>query len=176
MREIAEAAGVSTGNVYHQFKDKEALFQTLLDDYAVIQASSDYPFNKAISEGAFPEDIEKLGEAIRQSYQQHRSYAMLVYVDVIEFDGRHLRRFYESFSSRFETYLQTERGKQSALLFRDGVSPLTAMLFTTRFLVKHFEVEVLFGVPNAYGRPSSDVMREMTDILKYGLFKSPAKS
>ena len=32
MREIAEAAGVSTGNVYHQFDDKEAIFQTLLDE------------------------------------------------------------------------------------------------------------------------------------------------
>lgn len=175
MREIAEAAGVSTGNVYHQFKDKEALFQTLLDDYAVIQASADYPFNKAISDGAFPEDIERLGEAIRESFQQNRAYAMLVYVDVIEFDGRHLRRFYESFTARFEAYLQTERGKQSALLFRDGVSPTTAMLFATRFLIKHFEVEVLFGVANAYGR---DALKEMTDVLKYGLFKgpSPAKS
>ena len=32
MREIAQAAGVSTGNVYHQFADKEAIFRTLLDE------------------------------------------------------------------------------------------------------------------------------------------------
>ena len=51
MREIAEAAGVSTGNVYHQFDDKQAIFQTLLDEYATMVNSPSYPFNKAISDG-----------------------------------------------------------------------------------------------------------------------------
>lgn len=176
MREIAEAAGVSTGNVYHQFKDKEALFQTLLDDYAKMQASPDYPFTKAIAEGAFPEDLDRLAESIRQSFTQTRAHAMLVYVDIIEFEGRHLRQFYVNMNARFEQYLQTERGKRASAMFRDGIQPLTAMQFTTRFLVKYFEVEVLFGVPDHYGRASQDVLREMTDMLKFGLFKPPSKS
>ena len=88
MREIAEAAGVSTGNVSHQFKDKEALFQTLLNDYIAIQRSPEYPFNKAIAEGAFPYDIERFGRAIRESFEQTRAYAMLFYIDVIEFNGQ----------------------------------------------------------------------------------------
>ncbi len=33
MRDIAVAAKVSTGNVYHQFPDKETIFRTLLDEY-----------------------------------------------------------------------------------------------------------------------------------------------
>lgn len=176
MREIAESAGVSTGNVYHQFKDKEALFQTLLNEYAILQASPDYPLNKAISEGAFPEDLEKLADAIRTSFEQTRAQAMLVYVDVIEFEGRHLHQFYQNFTARVQDYLKTERGRQSVALFRPGVSPLTAMQFTTRLLVKYFEVEVLFGVPNPYGRSSKEVLSEMTDMLRYGLFKQPANS
>ncbi|MBP6716676.1 MAG: TetR/AcrR family transcriptional regulator [Acidobacteria bacterium] len=171
MREIAEAAGVSTGNVYHQFEDKEAIFQSLLDEYVVIQASVDYPFNKAIADGAFPDDLEKLGHAIRESFEQTRPYALLVYVDIIEFEGRHLRQFYEGLTARFEAYLQTDQGKQAALRFREGVSPLTAMQFATRFLVKYFEVEVLFGVPDHYGRSSKDVLAEMADVMKFGLLK-----
>lgn len=176
MREIAESAGVSTGNVYHQFKDKEALFQTLLDDFAVTTNSPAYPFNKAINEGAFPEDLAKLADAIRESLVQQRAQSLLVYVDVIEFEGRHLRRFYENLTSRFEAYLQTERGKQSATMFRDGVSPLTAIQFATRFMVKFYEVEVLFGVTNHFGRSSGDVLKEMIEMLKYGLFNAPKKS
>jgi AcrR family transcriptional regulator len=41
MREIAEAAEVSTGNVYHQFKDKEAVFQTLLTEYGEMVSAPD---------------------------------------------------------------------------------------------------------------------------------------
>ena len=33
MRDIAERAGVSTGSVYHHFRDKEPIFQTLLEHF-----------------------------------------------------------------------------------------------------------------------------------------------
>ena len=33
VRDIAERAGMSTGSVYHHFRDKEAIFQTLLDHF-----------------------------------------------------------------------------------------------------------------------------------------------
>jgi AcrR family transcriptional regulator len=32
VREIADKAKVSTGNVYHHFEDKEAIFRALLDE------------------------------------------------------------------------------------------------------------------------------------------------
>ncbi|MEI6244341.1 MAG: TetR/AcrR family transcriptional regulator [Acidobacteriota bacterium] len=173
MREIAEAADVSTGNVYHQFKDKEAVFQTLLDDYAVITSQSDYPLNKAIDAGAFPEDLGALGRAMKLSMEQYRAHALLIYVDVIEFDGKHLRQFYENLTQRFERYLLSERGRQSVSLIRVGVSPLTAMQFTMRFLVKYFEVEVLFGVTNHNGSDSHELLGEMIELLKYGVLAPP---
>lgn len=171
MREIAESAGVSTGNVYHQFKDKEAVFQTLLEDYVNIQKSPDYPFNRAIAEGAFPHDIERLGLAIRESLETTRAHAMLFYIDVIEFNGKHLRQFYVNVNERFEAYLQSERGRDCAKVLRDGVSPLSAMQFTTRSLARYFETEVLFGVPDPYGRTSAEVVKELTDFLKFGIQK-----
>src|SRR5689334_6689237 len=33
VRDIAEAAGLSKGNVYHHFPDKESIFRALLDQY-----------------------------------------------------------------------------------------------------------------------------------------------
>ncbi len=171
MREIAEAAEVSTGNVYHQFKDKEAVFQTLLAEYSAIVSGPEYPFNMAIADGAFPDDLPRLAASLRESLEQNRAHALLVYVDVIEFDGRHLRQFYESLTSKLEGYLATDRGRRSASLLREGVSPLMAMQFTTRFLVKYFEVEVLFGVTNHYGRSSEEVLAAMTNVLQFGLLK-----
>lgn len=171
MREIAESAGVSTGNVYHQFADKEAIFQTLLDEYAEMVGKPDYPFNKAVADGAFPEDLVKLGQAARESLQQTRAHAMLVYVDVIEFEGRHIRRFYENMNDRLNAFLASEAGQHVPGLLREGVVPLTAMQFALRLLYKFFEVEVLFGVTNHFGRDTNDVLADMADTLKYGLLK-----
>ncbi|TAK16338.1 MAG: TetR/AcrR family transcriptional regulator [Acidobacteria bacterium] len=169
MREIAEAAGVSTGNVYHQFEDKEAIFRTLLDEYATIVASPTYPFNKAIAEGLFPRDLFKLGEAIRESLLQTRAHALLTYVDVLEFEGKHLRRFYEDSTSRFEAHLRTPIGQQLAGQLREGVTPLAALQVGTRILFNYFVTEVLFGVSNSFGRDTAQVMNEVTDLLTRGL-------
>lgn len=169
MREIAEAAGVSTGNVYHQFEDKEAIFQTLLDEYAELVSSPSYPFNRAIADGLFPRDLFKLGEAIRESLVQTRAHAMLVYVDVIEFEGKHMSRFYNDSTARFEAYLRTPAGQEMAGQLREGVAPLTALQIGTRFLYNYFITEVLFGVSNNFGRDTRQVMSEVTDMLNSGL-------
>jgi AcrR family transcriptional regulator len=169
MREIAEAAGVSTGNVYHQFDDKEAIFQTLLDDYAEMVASPTYPFNRAIADGMFPRDLYGLGAAIRESLVQTRAHALLVYVDVIEFDGKHMSRFYNDSTARFEAYLRTPAGQAMSSQLREGVAPLSALQIGTRFLYNYFIVEVLFGVSNNLGRDTRQVMSEVTDMLNSGL-------
>ena len=49
IREIAEAAGLSTGNVYPHFPDTEALFRTLLDQYWAAIDQPDFPFNQALA-------------------------------------------------------------------------------------------------------------------------------
>ena len=55
VRDIAEEAGVSKGNVYHHFADKEAIFRELLDVYFGAMSSPEFPFNRALAAGTFPE-------------------------------------------------------------------------------------------------------------------------
>ncbi|HYC59142.1 MAG TPA: helix-turn-helix domain-containing protein, partial [Thermoanaerobaculia bacterium] len=43
MREIAERAKVSTGNVYHHFPDKDAIFRALIDEYLEITETDRFP-------------------------------------------------------------------------------------------------------------------------------------
>src|SRR5215210_1370799 len=81
MRDIAEEAEVSTGNVYHHFPDKETIFRTLLDEFWKITDTKRYPFMRALLAGRFPDDIEQLGVAARDSVHEFRDYIALVYVD-----------------------------------------------------------------------------------------------
>ena len=171
MRDIAEAARVSTGNVYHQFPDKESLFRTLLNQYWDAIASPDFPFNKALAEGAFPDDLERLARAARESVAKYRAYVALIYVDVVEFEGTHVRRFYADMSKRFDDFLQANRERISLDRLRDDVSPVAAVMTASRFFLQYYAVEILFGVPNHFGVDDETALKQVADILKFGMLK-----
>jgi AcrR family transcriptional regulator len=171
MRDIARAARASTGNVYHQFPDKESIFKELHDEYFREVSSPDFPFNRALRDGAFPNDLEAMARAARDSIEQYRSHAALVYVDVVEFDGSHIRRFYAEMAMRFEAFFEQHGGNLNLERLRPGVSPLTAVMLATRFFIQYFAVEILFGVPNHFGRNTEDALKEIADILKYGMLR-----
>jgi AcrR family transcriptional regulator len=178
LREVASAAGLSTGNVYHLFPDKEAIFRALLERYFAILASPEYPFNKALAEGAFPDDLEKLGRAARESVALYRDYVALVYVDVVEFEGSHIRRFYSEMAQRFEGFLATNPlGRNLALRLRPGVSPVRAIMLVSRFFLQYYAVEIVFGVPNHFGQGADAVTRDIANILKRGMLREePVKA
>ena len=171
MRDIAQAARVSTGNVYHQFPDKESLFRELLQQYWDAIASPDHPLNRALAEGAFPGDIERLARAARESVEKYRPYVALIYVDVVEFDGSHIRRFYEDMASRFEGFIAANRDRMALGALRDGVSPLAAVMTVSRFFLQYYAVEILFGVPNHFGVDDETALKQIADILNHGMLK-----
>ncbi len=175
MRDIAKGAKLSTGNVYHQFPDKETIFRTLLEQYWEALSRPELPFNKALAEGAFPDDLEKLARGARDSVDQHRKYVALIYVDVVEFDGSHIRRFYADMASRFQAFLEANRDQLPLGKLRDGVPPLTAIMMATRFFFQHYAVELLFGVPNHFGVDDETALKQTVDILKHGMFRPSAR-
>ena len=176
MRDIAEAAGVSTGNVYHQFPDKETLFRELLDQYWRAIESPEFPFNRALAQGAFPDDLEALGRAARESVRLHRRHVALIYVDVIEFEGSHIRRFYSEMAQRFQRFIDSHEARLDLKRkLRPGVSPLSATMVASRFLLNYFAVELVFGVPHHFGQDDERVLREIADILKFGMLAAPRR-
>jgi AcrR family transcriptional regulator len=173
IRDVATAAGLSTGIVYHLFEDKEAIFRALLERYFAILAAPDFPFNKALAEGAFPDDLEKLGRASRESVRRYRPYVALIYVDVVEFEGKHIRRFYADMARRFEAFMGAHQGGAALRKkLRPGVSPVSAIMLASRFLLHYYAVEIVFGVKNHFGKNSDDVLKEIADMLRHGMLRS----
>lgn len=169
VRDIAERAGLSTGNVYHHFPDKETIFRTLLDEYWEILGQPDYPLNRALASGIFPDNLEEMGFATRDSVKKYRKHVALIYVDVVEFDGTHIRRFYSEMAKSYETFINNNVDKaQLQAKLRPGVSPVSAVMFASRFFFNYYAVEVLFGVKNHFGKDSDEVVREIADILRNG--------
>ena len=171
LRDIARAAKASTGNVYHHFPDKEAIFTALIEEYLAAISSLDHPFNKALLAGAFPDDLGAMAAALRESIEQYREQAMLVYVDAVEFDGKHLKRMYGEMADRFQAFL-TQYGDRLRLdKLRDEVTPLTAIMVVTRCFIQYFAVEFAFRVPNHFGKSSDEAITDIVDVLKFGILK-----
>jgi len=94
LREIAESAGVSTGNIYNHFKNKKEIFNCILDPVTLILSFPD--FTTHIDEN-FPQNIEKLILEISRVIQENIELYMLIYIDLIEFDGYNANRGLEAF-------------------------------------------------------------------------------
>ncbi len=171
MRDIADKAGVSTGNVYHHFPDKETIFRALLDEYMEITDTQRFPFTRVLyATDTFPDNIEQLGFAARDSVRQYRAYLALIYVDVIEFGGTHIQTFYGAMSDRFTRYFE-ESGSLETIRarLRPNVSPTSALLLTSRLFFNYFSLEILFGVTTPFGKDSAEVVAEIADVIRNGI-------
>jgi AcrR family transcriptional regulator len=169
MRAISEASELSVGNLYHHFGSKEAIFQRLIDQYWEQLLDPENQLQRVFTSAGFPDDLEELAEAIERSVEDYRSYIMLVFIDVIEFSGRHIRTFYESMADRFqETYSESfERRKREGRL--GEVDPLVAVMVATRWLFYFYTVEKCFGVPMHFGMDTSQAVDEFIRIVRYGV-------
>jgi AcrR family transcriptional regulator len=173
VNDIAEDAGLSKGNVYHHFPDKEAMFRALLDRYFQALSEPDFPFNRALATGTFPENLEALGHAARDVVRDYREYVALIYVDVVEFDGSHVRKFYTDMASRFESFIKAH-DMENALRekLQEGLSPTSAVMLATRIFYNYFSIEILFGVKEHFGKGSDEVVQEISRILRHGMLRS----
>lgn len=172
VQDIAAEAGLSKGNVYHHFPDKETIFRSLLDQYFQIMSKPDFPFNRILAEGTFPENLERMGLAARDMVREYREYVALIYVDVVEFEGGHVRQFYEQMALRFDAFLkQHEMEQELQSKLAHGLSPISAMMLATRIFMNYFSVEVLFGVKDHFGKGTDEAIKEISRILRHGMLK-----
>jgi AcrR family transcriptional regulator len=172
VQDIAEKAGLSKGNIYHHFPDKETIFRELLDEYFKIISDPDFAFNKALGNSQFPDNLEALGHAAREMVHDYREYVSLIYVDVVEFDAAHVRKFYEEMASRFAAFLKAH-GMEETIKSKlaDGLSPTSAVILATRIFMNYFTVEILFGVKDHFGKSTEEVVGEITKILRHGMLR-----
>lgn len=171
LREIAAKAGLSVGNIYHHFPDKHAIYQRLIERYWERLLDPELPLNRLFARAQFPEDLEEMAGAIEQVVGDNAPHILLIYVDIIEFQGEHVRAFYEGMAKRFaEAYGPRFAARRAAGEFGDA-DPMTAVMVATRWLFYFFTVEKCFGVPLHLGMTSGQATTEFIRLLRYGLLR-----
>ena len=169
MRQIATRCRLSVGNLYHHFGSKEAIFQRLIDEYWEVLLDPELPLNKVFAAARFPEDLEEMAAAIEQVVAANSSHILLIYIDVIEFKGRHIRAFYQRMADRFAAaYAERFAARKEAGELGE-VDPLVAVMLATRWFFYFFTVEKCFGVPMHFGLDTRQAVDEFSKILRRGL-------
>ena len=171
MRQIAEVCDQSVGNLYHHFGSKEKIYQSLIDDYWERLLDPENPLQKVFSRANFPDDLEDLAEAIERTVEENKASILLVFVDVIEHQGRHIRSFNETMADRFrEKYGPhfEELASQGRLADAD---PLVAVMVATRWLFYFYTVEKCFGVPMHFGMDAQQAVDGFIRILRNGVLR-----
>jgi AcrR family transcriptional regulator len=171
MRQIAEACEQSVGNLYHHFGSKEAIYQRLIDDYWERLLDPESNLERIFTRANFPDDLEELAAAIERTVEENKASILLVFVDVIEHQGRHIRAFYESMADRFKQ----KYGPQFAALEREGrladADPMVAVMVATRWLFYFYTVENCFGVPMHFGMEPQQAVDAFIRILRNGVLR-----
>ncbi len=177
MRQIAEACDQSVGNLYHHFGSKEAIYQRLIDDYWERLLDPDHPLQRVFNAARFPDDLEELAAAIDQTVEQNKASILLVFIDVIEFGGRHIRFFYETMADRFKAvYEKPFEEKRRRGYFGDGADPMIGVMAATRWLFHFYTVEKCWGVPMHFGMDPKDAVDGFIEILRHGLVRRPIEA
>ncbi len=84
LREIAENAGVSIGNIYNYFSNKREIFNEILNPEAIIKSLSD--ISEFIQEG-FPFNMNKVILRAKEVIDSQGELYRLIFIDLIEFQG-----------------------------------------------------------------------------------------
>jgi AcrR family transcriptional regulator len=169
MRQIARRSGLSVGALYHHFGGKEEIFGQLIDQYWQVLLDPELPLNKIFNAARFPEDLEEMAAAIEEVVAANSAHILLIYIDVIEFKGKHIRAFYQQMADRFAaTYAERLAARQEAGELGEA-DPLVAVMLATRWFFYFFTVEKCFGVPMHFGLDSHQAVHEFSKILRRGL-------
>lgn len=169
MRQIAERSGLSIGNLYHHFPNKEAIFDRLIQDYWRRLQDPEQPLSRLFRSAGFPEDLEKMAEVIEGVVEENSAYILLFYVDVIEFGGEHIRAFYQDMARNFqEVYGERLARRQRAGEFGE-VNPLVAVMVATRWFFYFYTVEIAFGMPLHFGMEPKQATSEFIRLIRRGL-------
>lgn len=170
MREIAQRAGVSLGNIYNHHRTKEELFAALLDEYEARYTAPDTPLAKALASFSSLDDLEALGEASRAMVHRFADYIRLIYVDVVELEGEHIRRLFSGMRKRYEEALgpKLEAMRARGELAPD-VDPISGLMTATISYFYLFNIEHIFGVRRLYGVSDREAIGQIARLLRDGM-------
>lgn len=163
MRQIAQRAGLVVGGIYNHFQGKEAVYQAVL--------MAHHPFNTS-----FPELANARGETAEEYLQDaarrlvsllgsERKFLRLMFIEVVEFDNRHLAAIIEKRLPQLQQFVQGLYTRRDSLRAFPPVVILRSFLglFFSYFIT---EIMITPYLPKEF---AADVFDSFIDIYLRGI-------
>lgn len=169
MRDIARGAKVSLGNLYNYYPTKEAIFESIINQYLTVVDEKLRAIFADIDEPLEPDNLRKLGDMVGRLVNQHSDFWLLMYIDVLEFQNRHFRKMFDGITGRFRKVFGAKFKEAEARGdLRTGVD--AAPVFTAAYMqfFNYFLVEKLFGGNRHLGLTDDQALNCITKIFAYG--------
>lgn len=169
MREISREAGVSLGNLYNHSKNKEDLFAAIMTDLEEAYLASDTPLARAFEEFGSLGQIEALGRACAAMVDEFQDYIRLVYVDVVELEGEHIKRLFGSMRKRYNERFGDRLGYPKNPQGIGLDDPISAMMVTTITFFFVFNIRTIFGVDAFFSPDPNKTIAQISAVLRQGM-------
>ncbi len=167
VRDIADAAGVSIGNIYNYYETKEQLYESLVRRYEATMAAQMReilaPLLGAIDEAS----LRRLAAGVKKIVYRNPDYWRLMYVDVTEFGNKHFAHSFRDLSRNLEVLGgESMRGRNG---MRPGID--RSLAYTAIYLqfFTYFLVEKLFGGKRHLGLPDEQAVAQLIQIFLEGV-------
>lgn len=168
VRDIAERAGVSLGNIYNYYPTKEDLFARLVRRYEKRMARLLRDVLKPLGGSLDPPALRRLAVGVRKIVYREPDYWRLMYLDIIEFGNKHFAHSFRDLSRNLQAVIGTP-----VRLGRDGrgrhVDPGLALTAIYLQFFTYFLVEKLFGGKQHLGFPEQEAIGQMIEIFSHGV-------
>ena len=170
MRDVSKYAEVSLGNLYNYYPTKEAIFESIINQYQDVVDEKLRNIFLDIDEPLEPSNLKRLGVMLGELVNENSDYWLLMYIDVLEFQNRHFRRMFQGLTDKFRVvFLEKFEQAQERGDLRTGVD--AAVVFTAAYMqfFNYFLVEKLFGGDSHLGITDEQALNCLTKIFAYGV-------
>ncbi len=165
MRQIAKEAGLALGSLYTHFPGKDELFRAVFDAYnpylLLLLALEN-------SQGATAEDLVRTAaRRMVNALAARPDLIKLVFIDVVEFQGRHLRANYADVAPRLERFAM--RIKRDGSEVRDLSADSLLRAFFGLFYSFHTTEMLLGRTPDPTTLPAD--LQDQIEIYLHGVLR-----
>ncbi len=169
LRDIAREAKVSMGGIYHHFASKEEIYDSLLRASDI--ATDMLLILPLVRAPEFPQNLAQVGGAIAGIVRKHRDTFKLFYIDVLEFEGRHVKPLIQQFHNSFRDLSDGLLAHRKDDLI-DMNPALLVRAMIALFLHSHLEAVMLEQpLADSLGMSDEDITASMAELLLRGVLR-----
>lgn len=166
MRQIAEKAGIALGGIYNYFKGKDEIFQELIIDQhpylKILPIIQDAPGNNA------EEFIRNSARAVQEELGNHPDFIKLMFIEIVEFNGKHFQKLYETIFPQALPLLQRFTSPDSGV--RDMPLPQLIRVFVGS-IMSFYLTEFLMSSPELPTELREMSLEDYMEIFLHGIIE-----